>query len=49
MNSENASAPSDGLEFGELLDPVVAPFSAYPALLESAEDAGDTHAVGLFG
>jgi acyl-CoA synthetase len=48
-NSENASTPGDRLQFGELLDPVVAPFPADPALLESAKDAGNAHTVGLLG
>jgi hypothetical protein len=34
------SAPGNRFEFGELLNPVVAPFPADAALLESAEGTG---------
>src|ERR1700735_638390 len=41
------STPGDRLEFSELLDAVVAPLSADPALFESSENTGDADAVGL--
>lgn len=48
-DSDGNSAPGDGFEFGELLNSVVAPFPANAALLESAEDTGDAHPIGLIG
>src|ERR1700734_559808 len=43
------STPGNRFELGELLDSVVAPLPADAALLESAEDTGNPHPVGLVG